>query len=64
MLSFILSVAYDAGDILLHYVRRPDLRVDWEGKDDLVTEADRASESFLMAADQNAWYALVPAAQR
>jgi myo-inositol-1(or 4)-monophosphatase len=39
-----------AGDILLHYFRRPDLVVEAKNVADIVTEADRASEDLLVAA--------------
>jgi myo-inositol-1(or 4)-monophosphatase len=50
MYAFIERLLHDAGEVLLHYFRRRDLRVAPKGTDDLVTEADRAAEALLTGA--------------
>ena len=47
---FIETSLRAAGEILLHYFRRPDLLVEAKNVTDIVTEADRASEELLVAA--------------
>lgn len=52
MYTFIESTVRRAGETLLRYFRSPDLVIEAKGWDDLVTEADHASERVLIAAIQ------------
>lgn len=48
--SFVADTLRRAGDELLLYYRKPDLSMEVKGVDDLVTEADHASEALLIGA--------------
>ncbi|MBI3159505.1 MAG: inositol monophosphatase [Chloroflexi bacterium] len=50
----LLRLARGAGDILLAHFDRP-LKIDHKGAVDLVTEADRQSEDYLLAEIRRAW---------
>jgi len=50
--DFVDSVLRRAGQILLSYFRTPTLVIEAKGVGDLVTEADRASETYIVAAIQ------------